>query len=317
MKYWWVNHKQTASQEISGGYLWSPKTEKNGARSQFYDNMRRTRPGDIVYSYANSNIGHIGRVADFAINAAKPEEFGKTGSYWGNDGWLVPVSWTKMKSGFKPKDHLSEISPYLPEKYSPIQASTGNGNQKAYLAEIPIELSEYIVHWAEIEPEQLASQRSLENSNALRDSIENHIEQQISEEVELDETEKLDLIRSRRGQGSFRRKVEILESKCRVTGLSEKSLLVASHIKPWRSCSTGKERLDGANGLLLAPHIDKLFDRGLITFGDKGDVQISESLESEAIDCLGLKDALASNVGEFSREQARYLDYHRKQVFVG
>jgi hypothetical protein len=35
---WWVNHKQTARQERSGGYLWAPKSERSGARSLFYDN---------------------------------------------------------------------------------------------------------------------------------------------------------------------------------------------------------------------------------------------------------------------------------------
>jgi hypothetical protein len=32
--------------------------------------------------------------------------------------------------------------------------------------------------------------------------------------------------------------------------------LVASHIKPWRSCDNS-ERLSGVNGLLLSPHVDK------------------------------------------------------------
>ena len=41
MRFWWVNHKQTARQELTGGYLWSPKTEARGTRSQFYDNMRK------------------------------------------------------------------------------------------------------------------------------------------------------------------------------------------------------------------------------------------------------------------------------------
>jgi hypothetical protein len=37
-------------QEIAGGYLWSPVTEANGANRQFYDNMRRAAPGDLVLS---------------------------------------------------------------------------------------------------------------------------------------------------------------------------------------------------------------------------------------------------------------------------
>ncbi|MEI9986993.1 MAG: hypothetical protein WDN69_29840 [Aliidongia sp.] len=34
-QFWWVNHNQTVRQEIDGQYLWSPKTESNGARSEF------------------------------------------------------------------------------------------------------------------------------------------------------------------------------------------------------------------------------------------------------------------------------------------
>lgn len=79
--YWWVNHKQTLRQEIDGQYLWSPKREKR-ARSQFYDNMRLASPGDIVMSYANGQIGWIGRVAEFAFTAPKPAEFGSVGTYW-------------------------------------------------------------------------------------------------------------------------------------------------------------------------------------------------------------------------------------------
>ena len=44
MHFWWVNHNMTAQQEIEGGYLWSPKTMRHGGRSQFYENMRATRP---------------------------------------------------------------------------------------------------------------------------------------------------------------------------------------------------------------------------------------------------------------------------------
>ena len=44
------NHKQTYRQETGGRYLWSPKTNRNGARNQSYDNMRLAVTGDIVFS---------------------------------------------------------------------------------------------------------------------------------------------------------------------------------------------------------------------------------------------------------------------------
>ena len=126
----------TPQQEVTGGYLWSPVTEANGARSQFYDNMRLAIPGDVVLSYARGRIGWIGIVADFAISAPKPEEFGSTGSYWGSVGWLLPVQWLDVALAVRPKDLLDRLAPLLPTRHSPIQPRTGNGNQKAYLTEV-------------------------------------------------------------------------------------------------------------------------------------------------------------------------------------
>jgi hypothetical protein len=37
MRYWWVNQNQTFRHEITGGYLWSPKRNANGARNPFYE----------------------------------------------------------------------------------------------------------------------------------------------------------------------------------------------------------------------------------------------------------------------------------------
>ena len=123
-------------------------------------------------------------------------------------------------------------------------------------------------------------------------------------------------VKARKGQGIFRRNVEQIELCCRVTGLEDKRLLIASHIKPWRVCETSHERLDGSNGLLLAPHVDRLFDKGLISFKRRGRLIMSRSLDDNTIECLGLTDVLLRNVGMFSKAQERYLDYHRNNVFI-
>ena len=62
MSYWWVNHKQTYSSEVEGGYIWSPKENSNGARNQTYINLTLTTPGDVVFSYAAGKIKAIGIV---------------------------------------------------------------------------------------------------------------------------------------------------------------------------------------------------------------------------------------------------------------
>jgi hypothetical protein len=76
--------------------------------------------------------------------------------------------------------------------------------------------------------------------------------------------ERHQLVKSRRGQGVFRDNVESREPKCRITGVSNPRYLRASHIKPWRK-SSDIEKIDGNNGLMLAPHVDFLFDRGFIS----------------------------------------------------
>ncbi|MDR7021152.1 HNH endonuclease [Aeromonas salmonicida] len=98
-----------------------------------------------------------------------------------------------------------------------------------------------------------------------------------------------------------------------LTGVTNKALLIASHIKPWSKCDNNTERLDGNNGLLLSPHIDKLFDRGWITFTDAGDLLCAEPSIEQALLQWGIN--LPSNVGIFSPKQAKFLSYHRDIIF--
>ena len=42
--------------------MWSPKQNANGARNQFYENMREVSPGDIVFSFCDTRIKAIGVV---------------------------------------------------------------------------------------------------------------------------------------------------------------------------------------------------------------------------------------------------------------
>ena len=72
--------------------------------------------------------------------------------------------------------------------------------------------------------------------------IEQRQVEDISNNHGLSVTEKEAIILSRRGQGVFRKKIIEKYHTCIVTGISDERLLVASHIKPWRS-ATNSERL--------------------------------------------------------------------------
>lgn len=313
MRYWWVNHKQTVRQEISGGYLWSPKREANGARSQFYDNMRLASPGDLVLSYAGGIIGHAGIVVDFPFAAPKPNAFDGVGAYWNSDGWLLPVDWTSLQTPVRPKALLAELQPWLPKKYSPINPMSGNGNQKAYLAEINPDVYKRVADTAGIA--KLPARESTLRSDFVA-QLESECEREIQQNAHLSGTEKQQLITARIGQGLFRERVSAVERSCRLTEIANPRLLIASHIKPWRMCSSAGERLDGANGLLLTPHVDRLFDRGLISFTDGGDILLSTKVDLADIEKLGLRDLCERNCGSFTPEQAIYLNFHRQNVFL-
>ena len=61
MRYWWVNQNQTYRAEVRGSFMWSPKRNANGARNQFYENMRSVAPGDVIFSFCDTRIKAIGR----------------------------------------------------------------------------------------------------------------------------------------------------------------------------------------------------------------------------------------------------------------
>ena len=311
---WWVNHKQTVRQETGGGYLWSPKTEANGGVSQFYNNMVRAEPGDLVLSYADGVIGHVGCVTDFALTAPKPETLGSVGGYWGAEGWLLPTAWTAVSPSIRPKDFIDKLGPLLPAKYSPIDPESGNGRQKAYLAEISSAAFDLVMSQSTTTANVLTPIVENVGTSQFPSLLDDIVQKAVLSDPALDATEKEQVVKARKGQGIFRSNVCKVESACRVTGVTNPNLLIASHIKPWRSCETSLERLDGHNGFLMTPDVDRLFDRGFITFESDGAIRVSPRIPTTDLNAMGV-DASA-RVGAFTNPQEQYLAYHRASVFM-
>ncbi|MGE6265329.1 HNH endonuclease [Aeromonas media] len=304
---WWVNHKQTYGAEVGGGYIWSPMTNRNGSKNQTYINLTLTQPGDVVISYAGGLIKAIGLVTAPCSEKSKPSEFGSAGDSWSDTGWEVLIDWELLEKPIRPKDHLELIAPLLPSKNSPLQPN-GNGNQSCYLAGISNELGNLLFSLANRVNPFFADDIEQHQAELEGDAIEATIKAST-----LEVTEKMQLTKARIGQGLFRSNLEAIEPACRVTGVTNKALLIASHIKPWTKCDNNAERLDGNNGLLLSPHIDKLFDRGWITFTDSGDLLCTKPSIEQALLQWGI--ALPLNVGPFNAKQAAFLEYHRDEMF--
>jgi putative restriction endonuclease len=149
-------------------------------------------------------------------------------------------------------------------------------------------------------------------SKYLEDGYRNDVESDIDaifEDQNLNETERRNLVKSRIGQGVFRQRLLAHWKQCSVTGFGDTGLLVASHIKPWRS-SSNSERLNGFNGLLLTPNLDKAFDAGLITFDSGGHIKVSPRLKD--FSKLGIT---AEMKVELSPDHEPFMTFHRANVF--
>lgn len=319
MRFWWVNQNQTYQHEVPGGYLWSPKRNRDGKRNPFYDFMREVAPGDVVFSFADTYIKAIGIVASNAYESPKPMEFGQAGAYWDKIGWRVDVGFIELKGPVRPAEHMGQLEQRLPSRYAPLQPN-GSGLQGVYLTLLPESFAAALIDIVGREA------RNIVQGNRVADELvqsvavgliqwEEHELAKVAADKQLAETTRQAVVLARRGQGLFKQNVMKRESFCRLTRVDRIEHLRASHCKPWRDANN-TERLDGENGLLLTPDADHLFDRGFVSFDDNGDVLVSPVAHVPSMIQMGLDPKLLKNVGAFSDGQKGYLAFHRESVFL-
>lgn len=322
MRFWWVNHKQTFRHEVEGGYIWCPKVKKNGVRNHFYETLREVRRGDLIFSFAFAHLQAVGPARLACYSCPKPDAFGKVGVGWNDLGWRVDVAFKRFQNPLRIKGVIDKIANMLPRQYSPIQ-DNGHGNQAAYLSEIPSDLALMLINL--VEPslrfmlggyDGFRDEESLDVSDPpILLEWEQRIQESIIQRSDLPVTTREALVAARKGQGRFRQNVHRLETLCRITRVHNAEHLVASHIKPWREAND-EERLLGANGLMLTPSIDHLFDRGFISFDDDGEVMISPIADIESIERMGVNTKTPILTGRFNCDQKHFLEYHRRQIFL-
>lgn len=290
MSAFFVTLGQTFKHATENSYLWSPKTKSNGATNTFYENMQLIHPGDLVFAYSDAKIKAIGIASSFAEESEKPKSYEKK---WSSLGWKVYVDFIEIKEPFRLIESVEEFKHLLPtSSESPINPNTGRGYEGRYLAQIDESFSNYLLERSGLS--EITSKR--------RDSSETS-----SKKYKI--TQKEATVLQRIGQQIFRRELMNRHGgRCQLTGVNIPELLIASHIKPWAS-SNNEERLDVNNGLLLVRDVDALFDKGLLSFSDSGDVIfIKEGVE----DYFNTKN-LPKTIIDIPEESKKYLDFHREK----
>lgn len=130
-------------------------------------------------------------------------------------------------------------------------------------------------------------------------------------------TETLGTRKIRTMQSFFRKVIfAAYDSRCCITGNPIGDLLVASHIMPWSEFPN--ERLNPRNGLCLAAHFDRAFDRGLISFDGNLRLILSRRLRDH-LPNEALETEFARRAGQpllrpdrFAPDSA-FMAYHRNR----
>ena len=146
----------------------------------------------------------------------------------------------------------------------------------------------------------------------MEDSIIGEI-RKVNNNERLSVTERESIVKSRIGQGSFRKGLIEYWHGCAITQCSLMGMLVASHIKPWRDANND-ERLDPYNGLLLLPNFDKLFDLGYISFNHDGKIMCSRLLDKFDRETIGLYHDL--HLVKIESQHLAYLKSHNENCFL-
>ena len=100
-------------------------------------------------------------------------------------------------------------------------------------------------------------------------------------------------------------------NRCVMSGT--KLMTYASHIKPW-SASSGVEKTDPDNGLLLDERWDRLFDKGYVSFDDAGKIMLSPSVKKEEWSARNITGDETIKV-VMSDKTKEYMQYHREHVY--
>jgi predicted restriction endonuclease len=125
------------------------------------------------------------------------------------------------------------------------------------------------------------------------------------------------LVKLRVGQGAFRKLLIAKHGRrCCISGLENTELLIASHIVPW-SKSLPEQQTDSENGLLLSVSWDAVFDKGLITFDDQGNLLHSYHLDADSAKLLGISFEVKLPSELLTERRKLHLAWHRANIFWG
>ena len=176
------------------------------------------------------------------------------------------------------------------------------------------EFSENIEELSFVAHSLLAQMKNSSVENLLPELQLDHIPSGIDKEQQT---------KVRIGQYFFRMSVLMsYGNACCITGLKNRELLVASHIKPWSVSDVKTERTNPSNGLCLNAMHDKAFDRGFITIDKNYRIVNSRFIKDVAMDDKTREWFSYYNGKEIILPDKfmpgkQFIEYHNDVIFKG
>lgn len=307
MAYFGVNLGTTLTEVQEGHFLWAPaytyrakgnKTVKAGWR-----NVPKVKKGDIVICHEDKHIRFLAKAKCDTFSAPRPKN--RKYDQWKNEGFQINVELLHLKSPVSNEQFKLDFANRFNELCDPKVFNTDLNATENYMYSIPDGAAALVLNCLADDTTDFFDQPNITVYASTPKRV-SKAERMLEREVRA---------KARLGQGKFRKEVlELWNNKCPVTNAAHPDVLVASHILPW-SMSDNAEKVDKFNGFPLAPNVDKLFGKGLISFVNDGSLITSKTVTQDLLNAFGI-DPDVKIVG-LKEEKYKYLQRHREIFGLG
>jgi putative restriction endonuclease len=296
MAFYWVNVGRTFKEVSENKFLWAPShsISKNGSIvvNAGWKQVPEIKKGDIIFC---NRDGYIVYVAVAETDASpSPIPPGRKFEAWKKDGYKINVRLEELTTKIDTCNFKEEFSRLFNERCTPTLLNVNMSFNEIYMAAMPDVAGAYLLN--------LLGDITINVYDATQNTLSDKKKKVTTRERDV-------IVSARIGQGKFRSDVlNLWDNKCPVTEVDMPELLIASHIVPW-VLADNDGKVDVYNGLPLSPAIDKLFDRGYVSFSDEGFLLKSDKLQSETLARLGIDQD--KKINGLTEEHKYYLQKHR------
>lgn len=294
--FYWVNLGDSHKEVLEYSFLWAPSHTLNEKGKETinagWKSVPNVKQGDVIFCHQNKRIIFVAVANKDAYESKRPES--RKYERWKEDGYKIEVSLKPLGHPLSTDCFKDDFIELHNRNCNPTLFASDGRAAQLYMISLPASGGSMIM--------DALGEQAIE----IQDTIYETKDDEKRPGGSVRET----IVKARIGQGKFREDLlKLWNDECPITGVNAPELLIASHIVSWQ-LSNSSEKVDPYNGLPLSPNVDKLFDRGDISFSDDGKIITKDTFDKTLLDKLGI-DIESSIIGLTDKHRA-YLARHRE-----